>query len=312
MLNRRFLRVKVLQALYSFFQSGSDDLQKGEKELFTGVNKTFELYHYLLLLLTEIRFYAERLTEEGKNKLLPSKEDLEPSLRFANHPILLKLASHPSLLKYCKDNGVSWQASTEIPRRLFISMRSSETYTKYLSSASTSFEQDKAFLIDLYYEFIVDSELLENYFEEKNIYWSDDFDFCNAMVIKTLQSMTPEGGSLMKLYKNEEEDTDFLKDLFRKTIHHSAENESYISEKTKNWEVERIAMMDILLMKMAITEILHFPSVPVKVSLNEYIELSKMYSTPKSKVFINGILDKLVQDFRSKDLIKKTGRGLME
>jgi len=170
-------------------------------------------------------------------------------------------------------------------------------------------------VIEIFREFIADFELVNHQYEEKNLHWGDDIYLVNPMVIKTLESFkedaTPEF-ALMPLYKDREEDMEFVRDLFRQTAIRNDENEKLIGDKTKNWEVERIAMMDVLLMKMAITEVLHFSNIPVKVTLNEFIEISKMYSTPKSKVFINGILDKLVADFKREGLLNKMGRGLME
>ncbi|MDQ3048586.1 MAG: transcription antitermination factor NusB, partial [Bacteroidota bacterium] len=174
---------------------------------------------------------------------------------------------------------------------------------------------DRDFIIEVFREYIADFELMNHLYEEKNLHWGDDIYLVNPMVVKTLETFkedaTPEH-SLMQLYKDREEDEQFVKDLFRQTALRNEETEKLIGDKTKNWEVERIAMMDVLLMKMAITEILHFSNIPVKVTLNEFIEISKIYSTPKSKIFINGILDKLVADFKSENMLNKMGRGLME
>ena len=315
MLNRRQLRIKVLQALYAFFQSGDNDLARGERELLTGVNKSFELYFYLLQLLKEIRFQAEKVVEEGKSKHRPSPEELSPNTKFMENRVLKQISNNSALTKFCNEHAVSWQDAPELPKRILQNVKVSQPYSAYMNSGVSDHFEDKRFITELLRNNIADYELLENFFEEKSIFWADEMDFWVSMVIKYVSFMDAEradGGPLPGLYKNEEEDRDFILQLFRLTIIHSAAHERLVSEKTRNWEIDRIALMDIILMKMAITELLYFPSIPVKVSLNEYIELSKMFSTPRSKIFINGILDKLVQDFRSADQIKKSGRGLIE
>ncbi len=304
-----------MQALYAFFQSDNKDLNKGEKELVNSIEKIYDLYTYLLLLLIEIRDQSERITEEAKNKRLPSASDLNPSKRFIDNEVIGQLAASTQLKREINNRKITWQTDDELVRKILTIIKNSLEYQKYMDIAGQSYEIDKQFMIDIYKNCIADFELLEHYFEEKSIYWVDDLRLANNAVLKTLESMhssLPADFSLMPLYKDEAEDKQFVIELFRKTILHEKDSEKVISEKTKNWEVERIAMMDILLMKMAITEILYFENVPVKVSLNEYIEISKLYSSPKSKLFINGILDKLVQDFKRDHKLLKTGRGLVE
>jgi N utilization substance protein B len=304
-----------MQALYAFFQGDSKDIAKGEKEMFAGMDKLYELYHMLLLLLVEIRFNAQRAIEDAKNKMLPTEHDLNPSMRLVENTILRKLEASKALKKFAADHKLSWQNEGELTRRILSNIRASETYKLYMSSPGHTFQEEQEFILDIYKQHICDFELLENFMEERSIFWYNDLDYVNSMVIKTIEGMSErddENTRLMPLYKNRAEDTEFASELFRKTVVHDEENQKLIGEKTKNWEVERIAMMDVLLMKMAITEILYFETVPVKVSLNEYIEVSKMFSTPKSKIFINGILDKLVLDFKNSGRLQKTGRGLVE
>lgn len=314
MLNRRYLRVKVMQALYAFFQSDNKDLNKAEKELIAGINKIYDLYVYLLTLLIELRHQAERIVADAKNKRLPTESDLNPSTRFIDNAIVKQLTESTQLKREVSARKITWQTDDELVRKILSGIKLSNEYQQYMSLPATTYQTDKQFIIDSYKNCIADQDLLEHYFEEKSIYWIDDLRLANYGVIKTIEGMNEKQQadfSLMSLYKDEEEDKKFVIDLFRKTIVHEKELEKVVSGKTQNWEVERIAMMDILLMKMAITEMLHFESIPVKVTLNEYIELSKMYSSPKSKIFINGILDKLVQDFKRDSKLMKSGRGLM-
>ena len=315
MLNRRYLRIKVMQALYAFIQSPDKDMAKGEKNLHNNISKIYDLYIHLLMLLGEIRDHAANTLEEAKNKHLPTPADINPNTRFIDNVVFKQLAANRNLEREIRERKISWQGESEMIKKIFQQIRDGESFKSFLASSDTSYKTQRDLIINIYSEFISGNETLEYYFEEKNIYWVDDIDFVNAMVIKTISALTEssdENTPLMKLYKDEEDDKKFMVDLFRKTILNDEESEKFIGEKTKNWEMDRIAMMDVLLMKMAITEILNFNNIPVKVSLNEYIEISKEYSTPKSKIFINGILDKLVADFKANDTIKKVGRGLME
>jgi N utilization substance protein B len=200
-------------------------------------------------------------------------------------------------------------------KKVYNNIKASEEFDNYMKVSDDSYETHRNFIVHVFTEHIADFELLNHLYEEKNLHWGDDIYIVNPMVVKTIESFNETSSpdfALMTLYKDREEDEQFVKDLFRQTVLRDDEIEKLIGDKTKNWEVERIAMMDVLLMKMAITEILHFSNIPVKVSLNEFIEISKTYSTPKSKIFINGILDKIVSDFKSENKLSKMGRGLME
>jgi transcription antitermination protein NusB len=315
MLNRRYLRIKVMQALYAFFQSDNKDLGKGEREMFNSIERIYDLYLLMLQLIIEVRDLAANAMEDGKNKRLPTPQDLNPNTKFIDNTFIHQLASNTQLAKEASRRSISWQTEGELVKKVFHQIKGSEEYARYLASPDSSYKAHSEFIAEIYRKYIAEFELLEHHFEEKSIYWVDDYYLVNVMVLKTIQSFDESKGEsvpLMPLYKDEEEDRQFVVDLYRKTILSDKENEQYIGEKTKNWEVERIAMMDVLLMKMAITEILNFPSIPVKVTLNEYIEISKLYSTPKSKGFINGILDKLVIDFKEQQKFRKVGRGLIE
>jgi N utilization substance protein B len=304
-----------MQGLYTYFQSHSTDLVKGEKELMRTIDRIYDLYILLLQFLLELRQVASSSAEEGRHKRLPSAEDLNPNQRFIQNPVFLQLEANGALTRELKERRLNWTNQGEVLRRTFAALRNSEAYKEYMSAADNSFDFHKEFIIALFKEYVADSELLETFIEEESLYWPNDLNMAVApMIIKSLEVMTADGHQqeLMPLYKDPEEDKQFVLDLYRKTILYDKECEKMIGDKTRNWEVERIAMMDVLLMKMALTELMHFQSIPVKVSLNEYIEISKLYSTPKSKVFINGILDKLVADLKEKELVKKTGRGLIE
>jgi len=315
MLNRRHLRIKVLQALYAFFRSGNDDLAVGEKELFHSINKIFDLYIWVLLLFGEINQLTLNKIEDGKNKRLPSPEDLNPNLKFANNAIFNLLLENDELLRHADSRKLNWvDERDELVKKMFRAIGASEEYQEYMANPAGGFDHDREFAVKAFKKYIANSELLQQHFEGQSIYWNDDFDLVCSMVIKTIKSFDAESSSsarLLSLFKDPEDETNFLKTLYRQTILSQEVHEGLIQEQAQNWETERIAVMDMLLMKMALTEAENFNTIPIKVSLNEYIEISKFYSTPKSSVFINGILDKLFQQLKESGKIKKVGRGLI-
>ena len=320
MLSRRHLRIKVLLALYAFFQSQTESIAAGEKELFKSINKLYEIFIYQLSLLIEIVEYAHKRLEENKLKFFPTEEDLNPNTRFTENKVIKLLDANKDFRKHYDLYKINWVDEEEMIRKLWVEVRESQDFKDYMASETNTFNDDREILIRIVKKQITASEILHFYYEEKNIHWSDDFFTANMLVIKTLKALKPTWGEshpLPELFKetvddDANEDREFVKDLFRQTVVHSDEYEALIAEKVKNWEMDRIAVMDILLIKMALAELIEFPSIPIKVTLNEYIELAKMYSTPKSKVFVNGILDKLIIDLKNSKKIKKTGRGLLE
>ncbi|HET6244371.1 MAG: transcription antitermination factor NusB [Bacteroidetes bacterium] len=315
MLSRRQLRSKCLQALYAYFQSDNTNIATGEKELIHSIDKVYDLYLYQLSLLMEVVAFADLKLQDAKQKRLPTPENLNPNTKFVDNKLIAKLKINRQLQQALAKNKISWTHEKEYVENLFQEIKKSPEYDLYINSGENSFDEDKNFIIKAFKKHIAESELVEQYFEEKSIYWSDDIELVDSMVVKTFKSFSESSDEfhpVLKLYNDEEEDKEYVLQLFRKAIIHSGEYEKIIAEKTQNWEVERIALMDILIMKMAICELLNFSSIPVKVTLNEYIDISKRFSTPKSKVFVNGILDKLIADFKAMNKIIKTGRGLLE
>lgn len=304
-----------MQALYGFFQSVSKDIAKSEREMIANIEKIYDLYIYQLAVLIELKHVSNVIIEEAKNKKLPTKEDLSPNLKFVENKLLQKLSENIHLQREMNNRKINWNNEFELIRKIFNNIKAGNEFGKYMTSDDDSFETHRNFIIEIFKEYIADYELLNHLYEEKNIFWGDDLYLINPMIIKTIELFDEDAApdtKLLTLYKDKDEDEQFLKELFRETIMENEVTEKLVAEKTKNWEVDRIAMMDILLMKMALTEMLHFKNIPVKVTLNEFIEISKIYSTPKSKVFINGILDKLVADLKRENKIVKTGRGLIE
>ncbi len=320
MLSRRHLRIKVLQALYAFTVSSNDRLDLGEKELLRSLDKLYEIYIYQLSLIIEIVNFARKRLEENKLKFFPTEDDLNPSNRFVENKLYEKLVNNIDFQDYIQKFKINWSDQEDMIRKFMAEIRESKEFKDYLQAPECSFEDDKEIFVKIYKKFLAKSEILQFYYEEKSIYWSDDFHASNLLAIKTIKSWEPSWDNRVKLplffndssSRKDDEDKEFIVNLFRKTILRSAEYDKLIDDKVKNWEMDRIAIMDVLLIKMALVEILESPSIPVKVTLNEYIELAKSYSTPKSKIFVNGILDKLVVDLKNQKKIKKTGRGLME
>lgn len=315
MLNRRHLRIKVLQALYAYFQSDEDNYRRTENELFDAIDRIYDLYLYLLLSVPEVKVFAERRIDENKKKIRPSEEDLNPNMKFINNSIIDKIENSKKLRELSESRKINWigDEKQEIFRKMFLHIRESETYFEHMNNGNSGFESDKQFLVDLFKVEIANFPLLYNYFEELSIHWLDDIDLACSMVLKTIKTADAENDELiiMDLYKDEEDEKEFTRELLRKTISMDKENESLIDELTKNWELDRIAKMDVILMKMAITEFQIFKTIPTKVTLNEYIEISKFYSTPKSNGFINGVLDKAIIRLHSENKIVKVGRGLL-
>lgn len=318
MLSRRHLRIKVLQAVYAFIQSGNSDLAKGEKQLLISIDKIRDLLYYQLSFMIEMRDFAHNRIEESKKKFFPSAEDLDPNMRFIENKVLQKIENNRDYLRQHDRLRINWGEEREMIRKAYILLRESKFFGKYMEDAENGFEQDREILIKTVKKVLSSFELLEYHYESSSVFWSfDAYHTSNQILIKYLKTIEGSDNELTPIpdiIKNDEGDEDrkFMIDLFRKTILKGNEYEGLIEEKARNWELDRIALMDTILIKMALAELIEFPSIPVKVTLNEYIDISKYYSSSKSKVFINGILDKLIIDLKEEKAIKKTGRGLME
>lgn len=313
MINRRLLRIKALLALYAFNRREDDNLVRAETELAFSIGKTYELYHYLMLLVLEVADIAGEKIDQALQKRMPTPEDLNPRRRFTDNLIIAQLRNNLALKNYISSKKLSWVNYPHIPRIMYNKMIVWEVYEEYMQSEEHNYTSDKKFIIRLITGLFANSDDLNANLEEQSIYWNDDMEYVIAMVEKTLKKFKSDSGekaSLMPLFKNED-DEEFVNRLFRKAVLNLKTSSQLIDKNTTNWEVERIALMDILVMQLAITEILEFPEIPVKVTLNEYIEIAKYYCTSKSSTFVNGILDNIVKEIRKEGLFNKTGRGLV-
>ena len=315
MLNRRHLRVKVLQALYAYHQSDNKEINQHEKNLLQSVDMVYEMYIWMLSLISEVVQYAESDAEERKHKHLPTAEDLNPQLKILTNRFMLSLNKNTEYLAALKKYKVSWTFEPELAKSLFIILKNSPEYAEYLQKTDDTIQTDKDIIKFVFKKVVLKSMLAEQVFEDKFIFWPVDRDVLQALIAKTFKNFSSDNykeNKLAEVTGNWEEDKEFIVNLFQQSIRHDEEYQEMIGKKTQNWEPERIAMMDTLLMKMAIAEFINFNSIPVKVTINEYLEISKEFSTPKSNSFINGILDKILYELKADNVIKKVGRGLIE
>jgi len=313
MISRRILRIKILQLLYAYFQGADSSVNKHEKELFFSIHKTYDLYHYLLLLIIDIADYANSRIEIARQKMIPTREDLNPNTKFVENKIIQQLRVNKQLNQYLNTTRLSWVNSPELIKKLHNRIRMTPYFKEYMEHPQRSFEEDKKLIIEIYSNEIVNTESIFQTLEEQSIYWNDEVEFVVSMIAKTIKDFKEtenENSQLMPLFKNED-DKEFARDLFRKSVVHKEEYSKLIESYTENWDVERIAFLDMLTLVMAITEAVAFPSIPTRVTINEYLEIAKFYSTEKSSLFINGLLDKIFKHLKDNQIIVKTGRGLI-
>lgn len=314
MLNRRHLRIKVLQVLYAFFQGHENDAHKVEKELLLSIERMYDMYLYLLLALPELQRAAQNRQAELKKKMRPTHEDLHPNMKFVDNQLIGQLASHTSLYKLAEQRKVNWLGAEnqEMFKKMYLHLLDTELYFEHMNNGLEGTEEDLAFALQVFKQEVANAFLLQHFFDEKSIYWTDDLDLCASMALKTLKSWKPgQPMDIMPLYKPDDDEKEFVLTLMHKTIQSDQQHQADILALADNWELDRIAKMDMLLLKMGLTELQYCSSIPTKVTLNEYIEISKFYSTPKSNVFINGILDKAILKLTEEKRIQKVGRGLL-
>ena len=312
MISRRMLRIKVVKALYAHMKSDADSLMASEKMLVTSIDKTYDLYFLMLSLVAEMAHYAEQRQEAAKKKQLPTYEDLNPNRKFVDNAVIRLIAQSDSVNDYLAARKLSWAKYPELVKTLFTQLEQSDYYKKYMASQERSFREDLALVTEFYTRELEESEILENVLDEMSILWNDDLGFALIMVTRTLSNMRPSHVDVKVLPKFKSiEDLDFARELFAKAAVNFDNYQEEIEKYTRNWDVERIAFMDNLIMATAVAELVTFPSIPVKVTLDEYIEIAKFYSTHGSSTFINGILDKIVASFTEQGKINKSGRGLI-
>ena len=313
MITRRHIRLKVMQSLYSYFSNPNNEMAIAEKGMIKDIRSVSELQLVIFSFILEIHKFAVDFMEDNKSKYIPKDDDLNPKMKFVNNRVIIAMQEDELLMKKTARLSAIWRkGELDIIRKVFVSMFKSEQYAAYLNEEKDSFKSDQKFIQLMLNEYILDNEVFIHILQERSIFWTDDLPFV-AMFLKSQLNNLKENKAanlVVDVFKNSD-DKKFTIDLFRKTIYNSEEFEELVGKKVKNWELERISKMDLLLIKMALTEVVAFEEMPIRVSFNEYIEISKYYSSQKAKVFINGILDKIVSQFKREGKIKKIGRGLV-
>jgi len=301
-----------MQSVYAMIKSHDDDIVKEEKFIKFSIKKMFDLYVLLLQLLVEVQKLAEQKQEISKKKYLATQEDLSPNRKFVENKLIKKIAESTSISLHIEAQHLNnWSKDDEYVKIIWDKLQKSDLFSTYLNTTEDSYKIDKIFLIDFFREIVAPNTKLAEYFEDENITWVDDIPFVNTWVVRSLNKQKEKSTfTLGSLYKNQD-DQDFVSKLFKKVIlnHHTFENDIKIH--TPNWESDRIADMDMILIKMGACEFLHFPFIPTKVTINEYIEIAKDYSSEKSGYFVNGVLDKLSREFAKDKKFVKVGRGLL-
>ncbi len=317
MLSRRYLRTKTLQALFEYEIGNSVTPSIGEKNLFTAIRNLKQLSLLQLEILLQLKKIAVERIENAKNKFLPSAEELDPNLKFINIALFRLIEENETFQKEISASKIDISSENDINKLIFQNIISSKLYLDFMSEEENDFEREREFVINLFKDFVVNNDALSSAFAEKNLHWASDFFEAALLTAKNLKMIKDDFKSTDVLPafeinpEDEIDDANFVKTIYHSVINNKQEYLDIIITRLENWDSDRLANIDLIIMKMAIAEFLECPSVPIKVTINEYIELSKDYSTPKSKIFINGLLDKISIELRNQDKIKKTGRGLL-
>lgn len=308
MINRVLIRLKIVQIVYAYYQNGGKNLDTAEKELFFSLSKAYDLYNYLLLLMVEVTKQANKRLNAAKNKLVPTKEELFPNTKFVENRFIAQLEVNKQLLEFSNNQKKTWENEADFVKTLCDKILESDIYKEYMASETSSYEEDRELWRKLYKNIIFNNIIeLDQVLEDQSLYWNDDKEIVDTFVLKTIKRFDEKNGAKQELLPEfkDEEDQDFARRLFRRTILNADYYRHLISENTKNWDLDRVAFMDVVIMQIALAEILSFPNIPVSVSLNEYVEIAKLYSTPKSGGFINGTLDGIVNSLKKENKLTK-------
>ena len=307
MINRVLIRLKIVQIVYAYYQNGGKNLDTAEKELFFSLSKAYDLYNYLLLLMVEVTKQANKRLNAAKNKLVPTKEELFPNTKFVENRFIAQLEVNKQLLEFSNNQKKTWENEADFVKTLCDKILESDIYKEYMASETSSYEEDRELWRKLYKNIIFNNIELDQVLEDQSLYWNDDKEIVDTFVLKTIKRFDEKNGAKQELLPEfkDEEDQDFARRLFRRTILNADYYRHLISENTKNWDLDRVAFMDVVIMQIALAEILSFPNIPVSVSLSEYVEIAKLYSTPKSGGFINGTLDGIVNSLKKENKLTK-------
>ncbi len=323
MLSRRLLRIKVVKALYAYFQAGdgasgdtkvtSAAIRAARKDLRSSIDRTYDLYFQMLWLIVEVRRYAEGRIELGRNKHLPTPEERNPNTKFVENELIRRIEESAAIVDHLKRRKLGWTNYPELVKEMYGILTSSDYYKSYMDGGMGDLRDDISVVRNFYSSAALeDNELLEAVLEEQSVLWNDDAGFALVMVVKTLERIRDRQADIPVLPEfKSDDDPAFADRLLVEAIARQDDNLRLVQRFTLNWDIERIALVDNLIMTTAIAEITTFPDIPVKVTLDEYIEIAKYYSTPGSNSFINGVLDKTVETLAAEGKIHKQGRGLV-
>ena len=307
MINRVLIRLKIVQIVYAYYQNGGKNLDTAEKELFFSLSKAYDMYNYLLLLMVEIKRQADKKLNAAKSKLLPTAEELYPNRKFVDNRFIAQLEINTQLLQFAETQKKTWDNEPEFIKGLCEKIMDSDIYKEYMAAETSSYEEDREVWRKIYKKIIFNNADLDQVLEDQSLYWNDDKEIVDTFVLKTIKRFDEKNGSKQELLPEfkDEDDKDFARRLFRRTILNADYYRHLISENTRNWDLDRVAFMDVIIMQIALAELLSFPNIPISVSLNEYVEIAKLYSTPKSGAFINGTLDGIVKILQKDNKLTK-------
>ena len=307
MINRVLIRLKIIQLVYAYYQNGSKNLDSAEKELFFSLSKAYDLYNYLLMLMVALTNYAQKRVDAGKAKLAPTSEDLSPNMKFIENKFVAQLEVNKQLLEFISNQKKTWDNDQEFVKELYNKITASDLYKEYMASSDSSYEADRELWRKLYKSFVFNNDSLDQVLEDQSLYWNDDKEIVDTFVLKTIKRFEESKGASQPLLPEfkDDEDQEFARRLFRRTILNGDYYRHLISDNTRNWDLDRVAFMDVVIMQCALAEILSFPNIPISVSLNEYVEIAKLYSTGKSGSFINGTLDGIVNQLKKEGKLTK-------
>ena len=308
MINREIIRLKVVQITYAYYQNGGKNIDTAEKELFFSLGKAYDLYNYLLMLMVEINRIAVRAVETAQNRYNRIHVGEPPSTKFIDNRFILQLEVNKQLLEFRENQKKTWGDEEDFVRSLYKQIVETNYYKEYMASAGSSYAEDRELWRKIYKNIICNNEKLDALLEDMSLYWNDDKFIVDTFVLKTIKRFDEANGANQQLLPEfkDEEDREFAHRLFRNTLLNADYYRKLISENTKNWEFNRIALMDLVIMQIALAEMLTFPNIPLSVTLNEYVDVAKVYSTPRSGAYVNGLLDAIAKKLATDKLLTKT------
>ena len=307
MINRVLIRLKIVQIIYAYYKNSGKTIKATEDEVFFSLSKAYDLYNYMLLLIVGITHYATDRISFLSMKIRPTESDRNPNLKFVNNRFAAQLESNEALAKFAEKSKLNWVDNSDLLRRLLDKIEESDIYKEYMASETSSYEEDKELWRKLYKAFIFDNEELDSLLEEQSLYWNDDKSIVDSFVLKTIKRFEEKNGAMQMLLPEYKDinDMEFARKLFRNAVNNADQYREMMSSCSKNWDMSRLAFMDVVIMQVALAEVMTFDDVPLSVTLNEYVEIAKHYSTVKSGSFVNGMLDTITKKLRQENKINK-------